>query len=414
MKNHEESQLDTIIQTEKGKNEKIKIDVERGLPEIPEGWEWMNLKDSATIIMGQSPPSNTYNNLGEGLPFYQGKADFGSIHPTPRKWCKSPLKIALENDMLISVRAPVGPVNICKEKSCIGRGLAAIRSEENVNYKYAFYYFKSKEPELARLGKGSTFDAIKRRDLENLKIPLPPLEEQKRIVSRIEEITSRIEQAKKLREEAQKDVEAVMHSALNRVFSRAEEKGWVFKKIDEICHLQNGKAFKPSDWVKDGLKIIRIQNLNDSSKEYNYYSGFCEEKYHVYDNDILISWSGSLGTSFGAHKWEGGHALLNQHIFKVNFKISITKDYFVYAVNYLLNEIENRTHGGVGLVHITKGKLQSIKIPFPPIEEQKRIVAYLDSLHDKVQELRKYQEQSKEEIEAITQGVLRKAFKGEI
>jgi len=89
-------------------------------------FEEVSLKDIADIIMGQSPPSSTYNANRVGLPFYQGKKEFGNLYPTPEKYCSEPKKIAESNYILISVRAPVGPTNFCKEKSCIGRGLAAI------------------------------------------------------------------------------------------------------------------------------------------------------------------------------------------------------------------------------------------------------------------------------------------------
>jgi type I restriction enzyme, S subunit len=107
---------------------------------IPENWFWKKLEEICEIILGQSPPSESYNTEGIGLPFYQGKAEFGMIYPTPWKWCSKPKKIAQANDILISVRAPVGPTNICLEKSCIGRGLAAIRPKGDVLNKYVLYY----------------------------------------------------------------------------------------------------------------------------------------------------------------------------------------------------------------------------------------------------------------------------------
>jgi hypothetical protein len=86
------------------------------------------LGEVAEIFMGQSPPGSTYNNRGNGLPFFQGKAQFGEVFPVPDKWCSEPLRIAHKGDILVSVRAPVGPTNLAVEKCCIGRGLAAIRS----------------------------------------------------------------------------------------------------------------------------------------------------------------------------------------------------------------------------------------------------------------------------------------------
>src|SRR3990167_7917596 len=100
--------------------------------------------DLCTIIMGQSPPSSSYNTSGNGLPFYQGKKDFGKIYPKPSVWCNAPAKIAEDNDVLISVRAPVGPVNFCKEKTAIGRGLSVLRAnKKNLDYWYLFLFLNS-------------------------------------------------------------------------------------------------------------------------------------------------------------------------------------------------------------------------------------------------------------------------------
>jgi type I restriction enzyme, S subunit len=143
------------------------------------------------IIMGQSPPSSTYNASGDGLPFFQGKAEFTELHPIPQKWCSSPKKTAEPNDILISVRAPVGATNIANQKCCIGRGLAAIRYPDCP--KYIFYYFRLIEKELDEYGTGSTFKAISGNVLKNLEIPFPPVETQHRIVEKIEELFSELE-----------------------------------------------------------------------------------------------------------------------------------------------------------------------------------------------------------------------------
>jgi len=109
---------------------------------LPDGWVWTTLEATCEIVMGQSPPSTTYNAEGTGLPFYQGKAEFGDLSPTPIKWCSKPQKIAEPGDVLISVRAPVGPTNLCREKSCIGRGLAAIRPEATMPSLYFLYFLR--------------------------------------------------------------------------------------------------------------------------------------------------------------------------------------------------------------------------------------------------------------------------------
>lgn len=152
-----------------------------------------------------------------------------------------------------------------------------------------------------------------------------------------------------------------------------------FVELGSVCQLINGRAFKPSEWSDSGTPIIRIQNLNDKDKSFNYCNFDVDEKFHVNSGDLLFSWSGTPGTSFGAFFWHRGFAYLNQHIFKVIVDSNkVTKEYFQYAVNSKLQHIIDQAHGGVGLKHITKGKLEATEILLPPLETQKQIAAVLD------------------------------------
>jgi type I restriction enzyme S subunit len=144
----------------------------------------------AEIIAGQSPPSSTYSSEPIGLPFYQGKVDFGDWNPRTRLWCSEPTKVAKEGDVLISVRAPVGPTNLATERCCIGRGLAAIRPNQDVlDSRFAIHFLRSIEREVAALGRGSTFSAITTPELKKIEIQIPikngkpDLVEQKRIAA---------------------------------------------------------------------------------------------------------------------------------------------------------------------------------------------------------------------------------------
>ena len=154
-------------------------------------------------------------------------------------------------------------------------------------------------------------------------------------------------------------------------------------KIGETCNLINGRAFKPQDWEDSdsgGLPIVRIQNLNTPDSRFNYYTGEVRDRFIINEGQLLFSWSGSRGTSFGAHIWNGGKAILNQHIFKVGYdKAQATKLYLFHTLNEAVAQVEENLHGGVGLVHITKGNLERIKIPVPPLEVQKEIVAEIEA-----------------------------------
>ena len=162
----------------------------------------------------------------------------------------------------------------------------------------------------------------------------------------------------------------------------ARTSNYAMVPIGDICELFNGRAFKPEDWENaesGGIPIVRIQNLNNPDSSFNYYTGEVNERNSINNGELLFSWSGSRGTSFGAHIWNGQKAVLNQHIFKVGFDESrATKMYLLHALNKAVVEVEENLHGGVGLVHITKGNLERIRIPLPPLDVQKEIVTEIE------------------------------------
>lgn len=156
---------------------------------------------------------------------------------------------------------------------------------------------------------------------------------------------------------------------------------WAWTKVGNVTILYNGRAFKPSDWTEDGLPIVRIQNLNDENAPFNRYNGVFDEEYHLYGEELLFAWSGTPGTSFGAHIWRRQEAVLNQHIFRIEFPEKyINKKYFAYALNFQVLNLIRLAHGSAGLQHVTKGNFQNTLIPLPPLEEQKRIVAKIEEL----------------------------------
>ncbi len=161
-------------------------------------------------------------------------------------------------------------------------------------------------------------------------------------------------------------------------------------KVCDVCDLVNGRAFKPSDWGSSGLPIVRIQNLNNESAPFNYYSGEYNPAHEINDGELLFSWSGTPGTSFGAFRWYRGKGILNQHIYKVVPKINIDKDYLKYALNGNLSRIISKAHGGVGLQHITKKELNEITLRIVSNDEQRKIVALLNQTQNVI-ELRRTQ-----------------------
>ena len=130
---------------------------------------------------------------------------------------------------------------------------------------------------------------------------------------------------------------------------------WASVKLGQALELVNGRAFKPIDWTQTGLPIVRIQNLNNPYATFNRFDGGVKERFLIDSGDFLISWSGTPGTSFGAHIWTGGPAVLNQHIFKATLIGNVFNPRFLkLAINARLLELIEQAHGGVGLQHITK------------------------------------------------------------
>ena len=184
--------------------------------ELPKGWVWAKIGEVCDLIFGQSPPSAHYKTIPEGLPFFQGKADFGGMHPTARIWCDKPLRRALPGDILISIRAPVGPTNVADVECCIGRGLAALRSKAEVLDKtFLLFYLKSAETEIAEKGSGSTFSAIGKDTLRSHPILLPPLAEQKRIAELLARQMAASEKARNAAESELREIR-VLPAALLR------------------------------------------------------------------------------------------------------------------------------------------------------------------------------------------------------
>jgi len=178
--------------------------------------------------------------------------------------------------------------------------------------------------------------------------------------------------------------------------------GWHWRELGEVANFINGRAFKPSDWGTEGLPIVRIQNLTDPNKPFNYYNGDYEPRHFIQNGDILVSWSASLGV----FKWGRGDALLNQHIFKVEpHNELINKDFFAYVIQTKIDEMKHRVHGST-MKHITKGLFLSLKIPLPPLETQRRIVEILE----RADALRRKRQEADEKTSQILQAAFVKMF----
>lgn len=182
---------------------------------------YKSLEELCEIILGQSPSSDSYNSIGNGLPFFQGKSEFGEVYPTAVIWCTAPKKIALAGDILMSVRAPVGPTNLAKEKCCIGRGLAAIRPYPNImNRDFLWLQLQYLESYLVGKGQGSTFQAIGSKELKGLQIFAPDLTNQKRIAIQLKTQLAEVEMTRKATEAMLSDLDGLPKKILGQAFDK--------------------------------------------------------------------------------------------------------------------------------------------------------------------------------------------------
>ena len=216
------------------------------------------LKDSCVLIMGQSPSSNSYNTSGDGLPFYQGNADFGEESPVPRSWCTELKKIAEKGDILISVRAPIGAINIADEKCCIGRGVAAIRpNQEVMSPDFLQHQLFASRNKLEAMGTGSTFKAIGKKMLSDFPVVIYPKNTQEAIAQQLNLIKKQIKTVNSQLDQ----LDSLVKSRFVEMFGDPIENpfDWRTKSLSNLGNLKNGVNFKSVD---SGTKI-RCLSVSD-------------------------------------------------------------------------------------------------------------------------------------------------------
>jgi type I restriction enzyme S subunit len=190
---------------------------------------------------------------------------------------------------------------------------------------------------------------------------------------------------------------------------------WNEARLGQVCHLVNGRAFRPSEWSAVGLPIVRIQNLRDRNASFNRYDGPVEDRHIVHSGDLLFAWSGTPGTSFGAHIWRGDTAVLNQHIFKMSFSSKLFHSQFLkLAINAQLPLLIRKAKGGAGLKHLNKGTVEAIQVPIPPRAEQDRIVAMLDATVGRLSEIREELERLSKVGDDLVSSLLAAAASGRL
>ena len=381
---------------------------------MPKRWEWKKLGEVAEIIMGQSPPSNTYTEKQEGLPFFQGKAEFGARFPEVRKYCSKPVRIAGQNNILMSVRAPVGSLNIADQKCCIGRGLCAIKSLQKLDYLFLYHFLKSIEKEISSKGEGSTFTAINRKDIERIEIPVPPLPIQRKIVS----ILERAEKLKNLRKEANGETNTIIQALFYEMFGdpQTNPKNWKITTLLEVSNEKPKYGSGASAITFDNkVRYIRITDVNeDGSLRYDSVASpsEVEDEYFLKKGDLLFARSGATVGKTYLHKEEKHNSIYAGYMIRFRFKEQICNPVFVNAItktkyykNWLLS---NQTQ--VAQPNINAQQYGSFNIIIPPISLQNQFA----SLVEKIESIKEHQTQSTEEINTLFDALMQKAFNGEL
>ena len=230
-------------------------------------WRQRALGEICEVIAGQSPKSSAYNDAGDGLPFYQGKKDFTDRYVAPPStWTTSITKRALPDDILMSVRAPVGPINITRHEVCIGRGLAAIRAGKEIDRGFLWYALLWLQPKIVG-NAGAVFPSINKKQIEALPLLVPPKEVQKRIVAVLDEAFRALDRARANTEANMADVESLRGPAATDLLKQGcPPAHWTAHTLDDIAILRGGYAFKSSQYTKDGAFVLRTVNIdNDGS-----------------------------------------------------------------------------------------------------------------------------------------------------
>lgn len=398
---------------------------------IPKHWQVKKLGEVCEIIMGQSPTSDTYNTNGIGLPFFQGKAEFTDLHPIVVKWCSKPNKIAEQNDILLSVRAPVGTTNIANQKCCIGRGLAAIRYN---NYKYIYFFLKSIELELDKKGTGTTFRAISGETIRTTEIPIPPLPEQQAIVSKIEELFSELDKGIENLKTAQQQLKVYRQSLLKWAFEgklvRTSHdlsiqkdgelpEGWKWVKISEISNVVRGGSPRPAGDLKyyeGNIPFLKVRDLTKNTNTYltTFEHTIKEAGLHktrqIKPNTLLLS---NSGATLGIPKICMIDATMNDGIAAF---LDLDKRSNLYLYYFWLSKTEELRNINMGAAqpNLNTDIIKNYLIPYCSFEEQQQIVSELESRLTVCDKIEETINQSLQQAETLRQSILKKAFEGRL
>ncbi len=314
----------------------------------------VKLSDVCEVIAGQSPEGQFYNEDGEGTPFYQGKTEFTNLYlGEPRKWTTMVTKMAYENDIVMSVRAPVGPVNIVKNSVCIGRGLAAIRTSKQILSKYLFYLLDSMQ-EVIKGNDGAAFASINRKEIENVEIPLPPIRIQEEIVSEIEQYQKIIDGARQVVDNYRPTIKV--------------NPQWEKKSLLSLCELLDSKRIPitSSDRTEGPIPYYGASGIVDYVADYIF-----DEKLLLVSEDgaNLVARVYPIAFSIEGKTWVNNHA----HVLK--FENYAVQKY----VEFYMNQMDISQYvTGAAQPKLSQENMRRIEISMPDVDRCEAIVALLE------------------------------------
>ena len=298
-------------------------------------WKKVRLSELADITMGQSPKSDFYNSNGDGLPFLQGNRTFGDKYPTFDTWTTFVTKEAEVGDVIMSVRAPVGDINITPIRMCLGRGVCGLRHKQGAQ-EFLYYLLRANKENLINRENGTVFGSINKTDISNLEVQVPSLREQIQIGLTLKAIDDKIENNKKINHH----LEQMALSIFKEEFSKKE----VTNKLGDFFPVITGK--KDANIAKGG--------------EYPFFS--CSQNISYTDNysfdarAILLAGNGDFNVKIFNGKFEA---------YQRTYVLIPNNDehfgYLYYAIKYFLNDITSGHRGSV-IKFITKGQIEHFDI----------------------------------------------------
>lgn len=365
--------------------------------------------------MGQSPDSSTYNDDGIGVPFYQGNADFGKLHPTAVHWCTEPKKTAEKGDILISVRAPIGALNIANEHCCIGRGLASITVNEDVAERdYIWYLLKSKDSYLQSKGTGSTFKAINKNVLFELPVDLPSKNEQKSIsdlLSKSFELATRYNiQLIKLDELIKsRFVEMFGDPVHNRM-------NWNTKPLAEMCkvivdcpHSTPNYTSSNTGYMCIRTSIVKKNRIMWDKIEYiskdEYYQRIQRKKPEK--GDIIYTREGAILGIAAIIDRDCSVALGQRSMLLSPDRSLCTPEFLSVAMNFetFLNQALNGISGSAS-PHINVGDVKLFQMIQPPINKQQEYSTFVT----RIEQQKATVQQSIDKLETLKKSLMQEYF----